>query len=263
MSASQRLTADTQAAFPTLIRTVVGSEVHGTGLPGLGDVDHMAIAVGSRDDALGTGSEPETWAYRSAWARAVVEGSDPRSTVGDLDLLIYPARKWARLALGGNPSVLAPIFVEAKYVLHSTAFGDELRENRNRFMSQTLATQHLGYMRAQSERMLGQRSMRVSRPELISEFGFDVKFASHMLRLGYQGLAVLREHTLQIPLPEEVAGQIRALRRGESELDEVVEAADLLEKQILDELETTALPRFPDGAWVNDWLARAQLAAWA
>ena len=263
MSKSQRLTAEDQAAFPTLLRTVVGSEVHGTGLPGLGDIDHMGIAVGSRDDALGVGSEPETWAYRSAWARADVEGSDPRSTVGDLDLLVYPARKWGRLALAGNPSVLAPIFLEAKHIIHMDVFGEELRENRHRFMSQSLATQHLGYMRAQKERMLGQRSMRVSRPELVSEFGFDVKFASHMLRLGYQGLAVLRERTLQIPLPEEVAGPILALRRGERDMDEVVEAANLLEAQLLAELEITTLPKLADVTWVNDWLARAQIAAWA
>jgi len=34
-----------------------------------------------------------------------------RSGAGDLDVVIYSARKWCRLALAGNPTVLLALFV--------------------------------------------------------------------------------------------------------------------------------------------------------
>jgi hypothetical protein len=264
VSASQRLPAATQASFPVVLRTVVGSEVHGTGLPGLGDIDHMGIAVEHRDNVLGTGESPEAWAYRTAWSRATVEGSDPRSVVGDLDLIIYPARKWARLAIAGNPSALAPLFVDEKFVVESDQFGEQLRENRHRFMSRSLATKHIGYMIAQRERMLGIRGgMRVSRPELIRNHGFDTKFASHMLRLGYQGLGVLAEGTLHVPLPNDVAAHILAVRRGEHEQAEVVEESNRLEAAMIAALDTTTLPATGDAVWLNKWLVEAQTFIWS
>ena len=38
-------------------------------------------------------------------------GTANRSGAGDLDVVIYSARKWCRLALAGNPTVLLVLFV--------------------------------------------------------------------------------------------------------------------------------------------------------
>jgi hypothetical protein len=264
MVATQRLAADTQAAFPVVLRTVVGSDVHGTGLPGLGDVDHMAVAVEYRDDVLGLGSSPESWAYRTAWERADVEGSDPRSSIGDLDLIVYPARKWAKLALAGNPSAVAPMFVDDRHVISANEFGAELRENRHRFISRSLATKHIGYMSDQRTRLEGDlKSMRVSRPELKSAHGYDTKYASHLLRLGHQGLAVLVDGTLPIPLDPDTAESILAVRRGEREIADVLEEADRLLAAMIAALDTTTIPVHGDAVWISEWLARSQLSAWA
>lgn len=264
MVTSVRLTADEADTFPTLLRTVVGSEVHGTGLPGLGDVDHMAIAVPDPSAVLGLDEPPESWAHRTAWTR---ESDDPavsaRSGVGDLDLIIYPARKWARLAHAGNPSALTPLFVGDQWLISSGSAGEELRANRHRFIARHVVTKHLGYMTAQRQRMLGEGNMKVHRPELVDAHGFDVKFASHMLRLGHQGLAVLTEGDLPVPLPPEIAERILAVRRGERELADVVEEAAALEAKIVSGLDTTALPEWADGEWLNSWLARIHIAEWA
>ena len=42
----------------------------------------------------------------------------PTLGLGDLDVVIYSARKWARLALSGNPSVLLLLFVPDDDWLH-------------------------------------------------------------------------------------------------------------------------------------------------
>ena len=43
-----------------------------------------------------------------------------RSGAGDLDVVIYSARKWCRLALAGNPTVLLPLFVPDAEVVFRT-----------------------------------------------------------------------------------------------------------------------------------------------
>jgi hypothetical protein len=40
-----------------------------------------------------------------------------RSGAGDLDVVVYSARKWCRLALEGNPTVLLALFVPDKEVV--------------------------------------------------------------------------------------------------------------------------------------------------
>jgi hypothetical protein len=262
MSGALRLTANEAETFPVLLRTVAGSEVHGIGLPGLGDIDHIGVAVDARDNVLGMGSSPEGWTYRTAWDRAGVEGSNPLSEAGDLDLTIYPACKFARLALKGNPSALTPLFVDDEFIVEMDDFGADLRENRQRFISNALGRHTLGYAVAQRERLLGLRSNTVSRPELVEQHGYDVKFAAHMLRLGHQALGVFKERTLQVPLPAEVAASILAVRRGERSLADVLAEAVSLEATITHELEVSTLPEYGDSRWVNRWLARAHTGTW-
>jgi hypothetical protein len=264
MASSQPLSAAEQATFPVILRTVVGSEVAGTGLPGVGDVDHVGIAVEAVEDVLGVGVSPELWEFRTAWERPAPAGFDPRSGAGDLDLSVYPARKWCRLALAGNPSVLVPLFVPNEFVVSATTFGEELRENRNKFVSQQLGRKHLGYMNAQRQRLEGSTGgMRVTRQDLIDSHGYDTKYASHVLRLGHQGLIVLTEGTLPVPLPTDIAETILAVRRGERELTDVLEEADRLVEAMIDALETTTVPEHGDVSWVNGWLARTQLGTWS
>ena len=52
-----------------------------------------------------------------------------RSGAGDLDVIIYSARKWARLALAGNPTVLLLLFVPDEEVVFRDDAGAELMAN--------------------------------------------------------------------------------------------------------------------------------------
>lgn len=89
----------------TILRGLVGSTVHGLAVDdGLEDRDEMGVCVEPFDAALSLGEPFEQFIYRSAAER---EGrQDARSSAGDLDLTIYGLRKWIRLALKGNPTIL-------------------------------------------------------------------------------------------------------------------------------------------------------------
>lgn len=92
----------------TILRGLVGSSVHGLVLDGTDDRDEIGVCVEPRRYVVGFGKF-EQWVYRSAAER---EGrARARSRAGDLDLTIYSLRKWARLALQGNPTVLLLLYL--------------------------------------------------------------------------------------------------------------------------------------------------------
>jgi hypothetical protein len=104
-----------------ILRVQVGSGVHGTAVAGLDDRDEMGLCLeparfvtGLARVPSGTGGQGpsvrfEQYERHTAWDRP--GGVANRSGAGDLDVIIYSARKWARLALAGNPTVLLVLFV--------------------------------------------------------------------------------------------------------------------------------------------------------
>lgn len=46
-----------------------------------------------------------------------------RSGPGDLDLIVYSLRKWLRLALAGNPTILLPLFVPTDHLVSCGPLG--------------------------------------------------------------------------------------------------------------------------------------------
>lgn len=138
-----------------------------------------------------------------------------RSGPGDLDLTVYSLRKWLRLALAGNPTILLPLFAPPEHLVAITPPGDELRERSRMIVSRRAGHRFLGYLRAQRERLLGLRGSRhTNRPELVEVYGFDTKFAMHMVRLGVQGVELLETGRISLPLREPWLSWLRDLRQG-------------------------------------------------
>jgi RNA repair pathway DNA polymerase beta family len=113
-------------------------------------------------------------------------GWPTRSGAGDLDVIIYSARKWARLALAGNPTVPLVLFVPDSNVVFRDQAGAELAANAHRFVSRLAAGRYLGYLQAQKAAMTRQAGARTNRPELVAVHGYDAKYAMHALRLALQ-----------------------------------------------------------------------------
>ncbi len=156
-------------------------------------------------------------------------GRTPPSQAGDLDLTVYSLRKYTRLAANGNPTVQILLFVKPLFM---NAFGRRLRRNAHLFASKEAGARFLGYLRAQRERLLGQRGqMRVTRTELIQRHGYDTKFAMHAVRLGFQGVEYLKTGRLTLPM-EEGRDYCMSVRLGKVRLPDVIRAIQRLEKQI-------------------------------
>lgn len=256
----------------TILRVQVGSGVHGTAISGQDDRDEMGVCLEPREYVTGVSQVPsrgseepasipfEQYEYHSAWERD--GGLANRSGAGDLDVIVYGARKWVRLALGGNPTVLLPLFVPDDEIVVATEAGHELRVNAHRIASRRAAERFLGYMVSQRRAMTGESGAHTNRPELVEEFGYDCKFAMHALRLGVQGKEYLQTGRITLPIPEPDLAALREVRRGEWELPAVLDWAGRLEAELRVLGETSPLPEQPDLDWVNDWLHRSYTAFW-
>ncbi len=256
-----------------VLRVQVGSGVHGTAIAGADDRDEMGIALEPAAFVTGiarlAATDPQGRTHRrvfeqfeahTAWDRD--GGLDERSGAGDLDVVVYAARKWARLALAGNPTVLLPLYVPEEEVVFVDAAGHELRANAERFASRAAADTFRGYLSAQRDRMVGSRSARTNRPELVAQHGYDTKFAMHALRLGIQGVELLTTGRLTLPIPQPAREHLRAVRRGEVAMEDVLAQVDDLAARLADLRTSSPLPEEPDRAWVDGWLHRSHLRYW-
>lgn len=250
-----------EALHCTILQCLVGSTAHGLNVQdGLEDRDEMGIMVEGLDLAMPVSRQPfEQFIYRSAAER---EGKhDAKSRAGDLDLTIYSLRKWASLALKGNPTVLLPLFAPVTY---SDAYGQSLRTLAPSFASKDAGKRFSGYLQAQRERLLGQRGQKdVNRPELVEKYGFDTKYCMHMLRLGVQGIEYLKTGKLELPMREPVRSDLYAVRLGKFTQDHCIEWC----RQLEDELESliqgkSPLPDKPDVERVQKWVAGVYLKRW-
>lgn len=256
-----------------ILRVQVGSGVHGTAVGGQDDRDEMGICLEPPEYVTGVARVPngvnghhpsilfEQYERHTAWDRP--GGITNRSGAGDLDVVVYSARKWARLASAGNPTVLLVLFVPDSDVVHRDAVGAELVDNAHRFVSRLAADRFLGYLHAQRSAMTGQSAAHTNRPELVAAHGYDTKFAMHALRLGLQGIELLSTGRITLPVPASHGEYLRAIRRGEIPFAEVLAAIDEAERRLIRVKDSASVPDEPDHAWVNAWLHRAHLDYWA
>jgi uncharacterized protein len=237
----------------TVLRVQVGSGVHGTAIQGQDDRDEMGICVEPPQYVVGL-ARFEQYIFRT-------QPEGKRSGPGDLDLIVYSLRKWVRLALSGNPTVLLPLFVPENEIVSIDDLGRELRANPELVLSRQAGRRFIGYLRSQRAGMLGTRR-HTNRPELVAKYGFDAKYAMHMVRLGVQGVELLETGKITLPIPEPWLTWLRDLRQGKHTKDEALAAAAELEAKLEKLILTSALPEQPDHDRANDWLIQAYRRVW-
>lgn len=244
----------------TILRVPVGSTVHGLHLEGSDDRDEMGVCVEYLQAVAGF-SPFEQYIYRTAAERE--HKQDAKSQPGDLDLTIYSLRKYLRLALQGNPTVLTLLFVPPALHVKCDQRGHCLQELAPRIISRQAGRRYLGYLEAQRQRLLGERGgMDVSRPALVAAHGYDTKYAMHMLRLGHQGVELLTTGRVAFPMVEPVRQHIRDVREGKVPLQDVLQETGDLERELKDLISDSYLPEQPDTDWVEDWMLSMYEQSW-
>jgi len=242
-----------------ILRGVVGSTAHGLNVQdSIEDRDEMAVRVEDMHELVGVRKPFESYVYRSAEER---EGQGARSRAGDLDLVVYGLHHYVQLALKGNPSILLLLYL--KNYMVKTHDGDMLRELAPKLVSKHALRAFLGYLTAQRMRMLGLRGGKdIHRPELVEKYGYDTKYAMHMLRLGYQGVEMATCGYLQLPMSESLQEYLRDVRLGRFTMEECLKEEAHLEGMLMEQLVSSKLPEEPDRDLVESWLMEVYYKWW-
>lgn len=239
----------------TFYLTVSGSELYGTQVGGA-DRDEMGIFI--EDPDCVTGLKTEDHRIERTQAAGI------RSGEGDLDRTTYGLRKFARLAAAGNPTVLLLLFVPANKVLVRTPLSDLLVTNDTLFISKQAGARFLGYLDSQRNQLLGLTGRKhTNRPELVEKYGFDTKFAYHAVRLGLQGVELMDNAWIDLPMKTENRDLLLDIRTGvytKSEVDQMItEVRFALQHAI----EKSGLPEEPDRGGIDDLLHDMYLNTWS
>ncbi len=135
------------------------------------------------------------------------------------DMTIYSIVKYFRLLMENNPNIIDSLFVPDSCVLYSTSIGEHLRENRKIFLHKGCWATFKGYAYGQMHKI------RTKKPEgkrklIVDQFGYDVKFAYHVVRLLNEVEQLLVEENLDLTKNSE---QLKSIRRGETSLENLEE----------------------------------------
>ncbi len=241
----------------TILRGVVGSEALGLS-DGTGDTDELGICLEPIEEAVVVGEGFQQYVYRTAAERTGI--ADAPSQPGDLDLTVYGLRKFCRMACSGNPTIMLLFFLKGAA---NNAIGNKLQEMYPLFVSQRTGGAFLGYMQAQRQRLLGERGQkRCKRPDLEEKYGYDTKYAMHILRLGMQGVELLETGSLTLPMRPAERDYLLGVRAGAESLNDVLTKSGELEQQIKDLLDTSSLPKIAAVDAIEAWMQQRYLDWW-
>jgi predicted nucleotidyltransferase len=251
------MTSDRDIALGNeILRGVVGSTTHGTAIEGQDDRDEMGVFVEPAEHVCGL-TPVDHYIYRD-------QPEGVRSQPGDLDLTIYSLRRFCRLAAQGNPSVILLLWLPAH--ITTTPVGDALIAMREGFISKESGKRYLGYLAAQKSKLKGDRANTVRRPELVEKYGYDTKFAMHALRLGLQGIELMTQRRLTLPVAEPDLTTLRAVRSGKIGFADALHLIDDAERRLGElvdactwEADIDAISRFLVKAHLDYWQSRGLL----
>ena len=236
-----------------ILRTTVGSVVHGLSNPGTDDRDEMGVCIEPPEYLLGF-QRFEHFVHRT-------QPEGVSSGPGDLDLTVYGLRRYCRLALKGSPTVLLPLFVTGEHLLARTDLGEQLQALAPAFVSRSAGRAFLGYLDAQRKGLTGERHATRTR-ELSREHGYDTKYAMHALRIGYQGIELLTTGRIALPMVDPQRAALREVRSGLVALDEVLAHLDRVAAQLDHASSAAGLAIYSDVDAVDRFVTGAYRHAW-
>jgi predicted nucleotidyltransferase len=160
------------------------------------------------------------------------------------DVTIFSIVKFFSLAMDNNPNILDALYVPDFCVLSMNDIGQCIRENRKLFLHRGLWPKFKSYAYSQLHKMkIKQPEIGSKRFDTITKYGYDLKFAYHVVRLIYEAQMFLEEQSMDL---QRYHSHLKAVKCGEVEEKEIYEFAASREKHLESLFEKTNLPNRPD-----------------
>jgi predicted nucleotidyltransferase len=160
----------------------------------------------------------------------------------EYDFSIYNIVKYFQLCMENNPNMIDSLFVPMRCILHITTVGTHLRDRRKEFLHKGAWHKFKGYAYSQMHKMNSKNPIG-KRKELVDKFGYDVKFAYHVVRLLDEVEQIMVEGDLDLERNRE---QLKSIRRGEWTQDAIKDFFQRKEKELETVYLNSKLPHKPD-----------------
>lgn len=219
-----------------ILKVMVGSNLYGTETEN-SDKDFVGVFIPDKEYVLGL-KTCEQVDFRSN-----PSDSGHRNDKNDTDCTFYSLPKFIKLCAENNPNIVEILFADKKHILFSNKYGDKLLEAAPLFISKKVKHRFLGYAHSQKQKLLFKQA-EGGRVEYYEKYGYDVKFASHLIRLLTEGLELLVDGRLSFPITHNRL--VRDIKIGKFKMEEVLAKADQFESLIEEAYVRSTLPYGPD-----------------
>lgn len=189
----------------------VGSHLYGTNTPESDD-DFTGIFIPDKEYVLGKR------VIEQVEFNTNPSSSGKRNTKDDLDCTLFALDKWTTMCVNNNPNRLEIFFAPDNCILHITDLGKRLFAARDLFISLDAYNSFKGYSHEQMRRLKLKSGNNNGRLDLIEKYGYDVKMASHNIRLYLECIQLLKQGSIEFPLHE--SGLLLDIKRGKVTYDE-------------------------------------------
>lgn len=166
------------------------------------------------------------------------------------DFSIYNIVHYFHLCMENNPNMIDTLFTPRICVTHSTQISELLREKRCMFLHKGSWFKFKGYAYSQITKMQSQ-NREGKRKEVVEKWGFDLKFASHVVRLLGEIEQILIEGDLDLQRNRE---QLKSIRRGEWTKEQIIDYFNHKEKELETAYINSKLPNYPDEEKIKELL---------
>jgi predicted nucleotidyltransferase len=168
----------------------------------------------------------------------------------EYDFDIYNIVHYFNLCMDNNPNIVDSLFTPVNCVLHCTQIGNLVRENRKMFLHKGSWHKRKGYAFSQLHKISNKNPVG-KRKEIVETYGYDVKFAYHVIRLLNNAEQILLEGDLDLTRDRE---QLKSIRRGEWKEEDIRNYFTEKEKQLEKVYLESKLRQRPDEAKIKELL---------
>jgi len=227
----------------TAYLTIMGSQAYGVAKES-SDTDIYGFCIPKKEDVfphlrgeiLDFGTQKQRF---FCWQEHHIKDTDSEK---EYDFQIYSIIRYFHLLMENNPNIIDSIFTPINCVIHSTQIGNLVRDNRKSFIHKGLFHKFRGYSLSQIHKMKTKDPIG-KRKEIRDQYGYDLKFATHVIRLLLECEQLLETGDLDLQKGNEV---LKSIRRGEWTEESVKTWFEKKDKSLEELYSKSALPYGPN-----------------
>lgn len=222
---------------------ITGSVAYGTNLAEKSDFDIYGVGIPPREVIFPhtAGEIPGFGRQIKRFEQFLQHGIDYHGQK-EYDITVTSIVKYFQLCMENNPNMVDTLFVPQECITGMNAIGQMIRDSRKMFLHKGSYHKFRGYAFSQLHKMSSNKRTG-KRKEVHDQYGFDLKFAMHLVRLAYEAEQILSEGDLDLRRNSE---HLKAIRRGDVSEAEIREWFSSKEKHLEELYRTSKIPHSPD-----------------